>query len=1390
MPADPPPFTEALSGRRPWWRNRLRGLLGWALGLGLTALTLMLAAWLGLHWVILPNIDPWRPDIEARASQILGVPIRIGAIRVESKGWGWVPTIELHDVTFLDSQGKVALKLPRILASLSPHSVLALEPRFRQLLIDGAHLEIERNAQGHLSVAGIALDNGKGHDEGIHWLMRQGEVAILRSSLRFTDLQRGVPPLALSDVQWVMLNSVRKHSMRLDATPPAEWGERFSVRGKFTQSLLDKAGNWQRWSGTLYSELPSADLSQLKQYIDLPFALEQGFGAARAWVDFQAGVPRAATVDVTLNGVAVQLAHEAQPLALNHILGRLSFRQRGDTYQLALQQFGFTTHSGMVWPRTDMSLGWQQAPGQPPRSGEFNAQWLDLDLMAQIADHLPLPPQIRQALTASRPQGGVQGLAVRWEGPLESPAHYRVTGRVRDLSIRSIPPEKEGGLGQPGIEKANIDLMVTEKSGTADVSIEAGKLTFPGLFQEPDIPLHQLDTHVQWHLEPQGPDGPPRWMVEIPQVKASNDDFQVEAQGKWSSNPRTNEPGVNPGILNLSGKLRGARGDRVHRYLPQDIPLEVREYLSLALRGGKLGEITFGVRGDLNDFPFHAPLAGGRPTGEFRIAGRVEDLTLAYIPDAPAQGDEPPVISPWPPLTKVAGDLVFDRDSMQIRNARGQYKNVQLNRIQASIKELSHNSVLVLDGQGQGPLADMLGFVNASPVGRWTQFALAEASGGGPAALRLGLTIPLKHAINATVKGSVALSGNDFQLTPEYPVFANTKGRVDFTHQGFSLSGLTTHLAGGESKVEGGWQLATGLRIQAQGQVTAEGLRKMPQWPGVARVAQMLTGHTSYRLTLGLVHGRPELTLSSDTIGLGIHLPAPLGKSADSPKPWPFKVHIAPQSPDAPRAPPRRDTLSLTLGHAARAIYSRDTTGPEPQVLGGVISVSDSPAEGAGAAPTLTSQAQSASQVTADLTLRTLNLDEWQAALPPSDAPNSAAIHAGGHEGYLPSRITLHTEELLTISRRLQKVSAQISQDAGNWRALLDADQISGTIEYQPAQRGTQSRIVARLSRLNLPQTDAAKVEALLQEKPPEVLPALDITVDDFELQGKKLGRLEIDAASARPGQDWKVLRLSMTTPEAHLKGQGQWVAVDPGGRTGPRRMRLDFKLELKDSGLFLERLGLGRAIRGGKGEMAGQISWVGSPLTIDPHIMTGEMKVAIDAGQFLKADPGAARLLGVLSLQALPRRLALDFRDVFQEGFAFDGITGDVTLFNGVASTTNLRMRGIQAVVLMEGNADLRHETQDLRVFVIPDINAGTASLAYAVINPGLGLGTFLAQIFLRKPLAAAGTREFHISGSWTEPQVERVERKLEEAEMRAVAPGEATSGASPAPITPEGPP
>jgi uncharacterized protein YhdP len=86
-----------------------------------------------------------------------------------------------------------------------------------------------------------------------------------------------------------------------------------------------------------------------------------------------------------------------------------------------------------------------------------------------------------------------------------------------------------------------------------------------------------------------------------------------------------------------------------------------------------------------------------------------------------------------------------------------------------------------------------------------------------------------------------------------------------------------------------------------------------------------------------------------------------------------------------------------------------------------------------------------------------------------------------------------------------------------------------------------------------------------------------------------------------------------------------------------------------------------------------------------------------------------------------------------------------------------------VNAAVLMEGKADLQKETQDLKVVVVPEINAGTASLVAAAINPAIGLGTFLAQLVLRQPLIRAATQEFHIDGAWADPHVTRIGRKVE---------------------------
>jgi len=259
-------------------------------------------------------------------------------------------------------------------------------------------------------------------------------------------------------------------------------------------------------------------------------------------------------------------------------------------------------------------------------------------------------------------------------------------------------------------------------------------------------------------------------------------------------------------------------------------------------------------------------------------------------------------------------------------------------------------------------------------------------------------------------------------------------------------------------------------------------------------------------------------------------------------------------------------------------------------------------------------------------------------------------------------------------------------------------------------------------------------------------------------LRGKKLGRLEIDAINrtgAQATREWRLNKLNILLPEATLTANGAWAADGP--RT--RRTQLNFVMEVRDSGQLLSRLGTPDAVRDGHGRLEGQVSWAGSPITLDYASMGGKLNLSIEKGQFLKTDPGAARLLGVLNLQALPRRLTLDFSDLFSDGFAFDFVRGDVRIEQGVAITNNLQMKGVVAGALIEGRADLARETQDLKVVVVPEINAGTASLYMATINPLVGLTSYLAQLILSKPLVRAGTSEFHVDGTWANPKVTKVD-------------------------------
>jgi uncharacterized protein YhdP len=337
---------------------------------------------------------------------------------------------------------------------------------------------------------------------------------------------------------------------------------------------------------------------------------------------------------------------------------------------------------------------------------------------------------------------------------------------------------------------------------------------------------------------------------------------------------------------------------------------------------------------------------------------------------------------------------------------------------------------------------------------------------------------------------------------------------------------------------------------------------------------------------------------------------------------------------------------------------------------------------------------------------------------------------------------------------------------AKEWKSRVDSDQAAGQFIWRDEGDGM---LIARFQRLRL---DGGKARAREsdgdsdsdsdsetdderdgEEEEPALrsLPGVDARVETFVWGETALGQVEVRAHN----QDgvWLLEHFSARPPEAHISGSGRWHA-------GPTpHTDLDFVLTTTNIGRFLRALGYHDAVRGGQATLEGRLDWRGAPINIDYPSLGGQLALTAANGRFAQLEPGVGRLLGVLSLQALPRRISLDFRDVFSQGFVFDRIAGEMTVEDGVIYTDGIQIAGPAARGLMQGEADLEAETQDLRVGVRPAMAESVAIVTAAgLVNPVAGAVTYLGQKVLGDPIEKLFAYEYKITGSWVDPVVEKV--------------------------------
>ncbi|MCG6887502.1 MAG: hypothetical protein LJE74_09850 [Proteobacteria bacterium] len=266
-------------------------------------------------------------------------------------------------------------------------------------------------------------------------------------------------------------------------------------------------------------------------------------------------------------------------------------------------------------------------------------------------------------------------------------------------------------------------------------------------------------------------------------------------------------------------------------------------------------------------------------------------------------------------------------------------------------------------------------------------------------------------------------------------------------------------------------------------------------------------------------------------------------------------------------------------------------------------------------------------------------------------------------------------------------------------------------------------------------------------------IPPVRGTIKQLVYDNLPIGSVTFSTTRIRHGIriDW----MDVNGPHFQLHATGEWKKSILGETTS-----LDITSSSQNAGNALKDLGYAVIIKEGVMQGSAKISWPGSPMQFDAAKLKGSMHLNIQKGSFTDVDAGAGRLLGLFSLTALPRRLILDFRDTFKEGFSFDELNGDFRLAGGNSTTDNLTIKSPSAVVAITGRVGLVQKDFDEVMTVVPQFGGSLPVAGGLVFGLEVGAAILLLDQLLGKEINKAGTKQYTITGSWENPQITEIKK------------------------------
>ena len=1241
-----------------------------------------------------PLLGGFRTDVERWLESTLRTPVRIEGMAVRWRRQG--PELVARNVAVLNLAGHPAVELRELTIAATLGDLLRdwrLRPS--HIGVAGVRLQVVRRTDGSLGIRGIrpaaaepsAADTAAESTAAALLLLLPERLAITDAEVTIEDRMRGRPPLTFRHASLTLRNEQDRHELNASLELPDGHGTHLRLAG----TLNANPERLDVWRADVYLETAGADLAPLLAHV-LPasYRLDGARTDLRWWSHWEDGEPvwiegRTTVRDATLSGVA-----SGHRLRLGAASGAFVWDRRPDGWLLRVTDFTLGRPGHPTAP-AEWALGWRRSGRDGGRALRLVGDRMVLEDVAAVLAVRPPAGQVVGRLLDAGPHGTLRDFDIQAARRQRGDWWWSAAGRLDDGGLR-------GGDTLPAVERLALDFAANAAGGRVTLDTRGAEVRAPDVFRQP-VAITGLGGALTWQAAAGG-----GWQVKGSDLRLANADLGLGARFDLQLGAD------GQATIDLQADLGALPVARALAHLPA-VVMDQRlvAWLDSAVRGGTITSGTCTVQGPLADFPFEE-----KRTGRFEVLLGIEDALLEYAPD-------------WPGLRETDGRVRVHGYTVEVEVDRARIYDSQVTAAQARV-DAPPGSPVEVKGKLEGPIADPLRLLRETPLKADFGPIAERLQGTGQLRLELDLAFPFGDGAKQRERldGTVVFSGNDLALVGWPLVLKGLDGRLGFDLHGLKAKGIQGQLLGNPALIDVQTDknkvttLTAALRrldVRALDELAGSNLKGVRGAAAVKATVEVPPLHTD---------GRLVLRLDSDLKGVGIDLPAPVGKGPDAARPIAVEVGF-----------PATGPIGATARYGADLDLATQLDATTGRPLRGAVALGGGRAE----LPRTDRYALRGRVAALDLAAWL----GWAAALP-APAPGT------------PPRPLLDAEvsadRLLLGETALGEVRLTARETPEAWLGEVRATELEGHFRYpRNGAQGNATLSLERLALRNDPTKSAAAPATAKAAKAPAVqdprdYPGATIAVKRLQINGYDFGSARVAAGRVEKGLQLR--ELSIDGPAGRLEGGGAWLMAN-----GVPRTSLNFAVDTPDFGHLVLALGFADSIDRGPAKLNGELSWPGPPFDVSRENVSGRVDLDMRKGRFIDVDPGVGRVMGLLNIAAIQRRLTLDFSDLFQKGLGFDSVTGHFDLAPGVVRTEDLVIKGPSGVIAIAGRTDVAAQTFDQIVTVTPSLGSTLPIAGTVVGGPVVGAAMLVLQGLVGKEVDKLGTVRYAVKGPWANPEI-----------------------------------